>query len=94
MLKKTATAATILTLGEADFVGSATLIAFTVTVAGEGTLADATYSPLVEIVPHAAPTQAASATVQVTTEFEVRKSCSQEVLRPHADHCQRLREDP
>jgi hypothetical protein len=38
MLNKTATAPTINTFAEADLVGSATLVAFTVTVAGEGTL--------------------------------------------------------
>ena len=38
MLSKTESAARIVTLAEADFVGSATLVAFTVTVPGEGTL--------------------------------------------------------
>jgi hypothetical protein len=38
MLSSTATAATTATLAEADFVGSATLVALTLTVAGEGTL--------------------------------------------------------
>ena len=38
MLNKTATAATSVTFAEADLVGSTTLVAFTVTVAGEGTL--------------------------------------------------------
>jgi hypothetical protein len=71
MLNKTATAATIVTLAEADLVGSATLVAITVTVAGEGTLAGGTYSPLTEIVPHAAPMQAAPPTTQVTAVFEV-----------------------
>jgi hypothetical protein len=42
MLNKTATAAIIDTPAEADFVGSATLVAFTVTVAGEGTLVGGT----------------------------------------------------
>ena len=36
-LSNTATAAAIVTLAEVDFVGSAELVAFTVTVAGEGT---------------------------------------------------------
>jgi len=58
-LNKTATAATIVTLAEADLVGSATLIAFTVTVDSEGTLTGGTYSPFTEIVPHAAPVQPA-----------------------------------
>lgn len=69
MLNRTATAATIVTLAEADFVGSATLVAFTVTAAGDGTVAGATKSPLVEIVPHAAPAQP-PLTVQVTAVFE------------------------
>ena len=39
MLSKTAAAATIVTLAEADLVGSATLVTVTRSVAGEGTLA-------------------------------------------------------
>lgn len=61
-LNKTATAATIVTLAEADLVGSTTLFAVTVTT-DDGTLTGATYSPLAEIVPHAAPAQPASLTV-------------------------------
>jgi hypothetical protein len=38
MLNKTAIAAAIVTFAVADFVGSATLVAFTVIVAGEGTI--------------------------------------------------------
>jgi hypothetical protein len=71
MLSKTESAATIVTLTEADFVGSATLVAFTVTVPGEGTLAGGAYSPLAEIVPHAAPTHPAPLTLQATAVFEV-----------------------
>ncbi len=71
MLNKTAAAATIVTLAEPDLVGSATLVALTVTVAGEGTLAGGVYTPLVEIVPHAVPPQPAPLTVQVTAVFEV-----------------------
>lgn len=41
MLSKTAVATTNVMLAEADFVGSATLVAFTRSVAGEGTLAGA-----------------------------------------------------
>lgn len=70
-LNKMATAATVVTLAEADLVGSATLVAFTVTIGGEGTLTGATYSPLTEIVPHVAPVQPAPLTVQVTAVFEV-----------------------
>jgi hypothetical protein len=71
MLINTESAARIVTLAEADFVGSATLVAFTVTVAGEGTLAGGAYSPLPEIVPHAALTQPAPLTLQATSVFEV-----------------------
>jgi hypothetical protein len=39
MLIKTAVATTTVTLAEADLVGSATLVAVTLSVAGEGTLA-------------------------------------------------------
>jgi hypothetical protein len=39
ILSKIAAAATMLTLAEADLVGSATLVTITLTVAGEGTLA-------------------------------------------------------
>jgi N-methylhydantoinase B/oxoprolinase/acetone carboxylase alpha subunit len=71
MLNKTASAAAMVTLAEADLVGSATLVAFTVTVAGEGTLAGGTYSPLTEIVPHATSVHPAPLTVQVKAVFEV-----------------------
>jgi hypothetical protein len=70
MLNKTATAATIVKLAEADLVGSATLVAFTLIAAGEGTLAGATNSPFVEIVPHAAPLHPAPLTLQVTPVLE------------------------
>ena len=70
-LNKTAAAATIVTLAEADFVASAALVALTVTDGGEGTLIGATYSPLGEIVPQAAPAQPAPLTVHVTAELEV-----------------------
>jgi hypothetical protein len=39
ILSKTAAAATMVTLAEADLVGSATLVTVTLSVAGEGTLA-------------------------------------------------------
>ena len=71
MLNKTATAATIVTLAEADLVGSATLVAFTLTSAGVGTPAGEAYNPLLEIVPHDAPLQPAPLTLQVTVVFEV-----------------------
>jgi hypothetical protein len=71
MLNKTATAATIVTLADVDLVGSATLVAFTVTVGGEGTFTGATYIPFTEIVPHPAPVQPAPLTVQVAAVFDV-----------------------
>ena len=71
MLNKTATAATIVTLAEADLVGSAKLVAFTLTAAGVETLAGEMYNPLFEIVPHAAPLQPVPLTLQVTAVFEV-----------------------
>jgi hypothetical protein len=71
MVNRTATAATIVTFADADFVGSVTLVAFTVTVASDGTLVGATNSPLLKIVPHAAPAQPAPLTVQLTAVFEV-----------------------
>jgi hypothetical protein len=71
MLNKTATAATIVTLAEADLVGSAKLVAFTLTAPGVETLAGETYNPMFEIVPHAAPLQPAPLTLQVTAVFEV-----------------------
>jgi hypothetical protein len=70
-LSKTEKAATIVSPAEADLVGSATLVAFTVTVADEGALAGVTYSPLLEIVPHAAPVQPVPLTVQITVVFDV-----------------------
>jgi hypothetical protein len=59
MLNKTATAATIVTLTEADLVWSATLFAVRVPIGDEDTLAGATHSPLAKIVPHAARAQPA-----------------------------------
>jgi hypothetical protein len=70
ILNRTATAATIFTLAEADLVGSATLVAFTYTVGGEGTFTGGTYIPFTKIVPHVAPVQPAPVTVQVAAIFE------------------------
>jgi len=70
ILIKTASAAAIVMLAEADFVGSATLVAFKVTVAGDGTLNGEVYKPPAEIIPHAAPEQPPPK-VQVTAVFEV-----------------------
>ena len=71
MLIKMAVATTAVTLAEADLVGSATLVTVTLSVAGEGTLAGAVYSPPPEMVPHAAPVQPAPLTPQVTAVFEL-----------------------
>ena len=71
MLNKIASAAIMVALAEADFVGSATLVAVTVTVAGEGaTLGGGMYRPPLEIVPHAAPLHPAPLTVQVIAVFD------------------------
>ena len=70
-LRKTAATATIVKPADADLVGSATLVAFTVTVAGDGKLAAGAYNPAAEIVPHAAPAQPGPLTVQITFVFEV-----------------------
>ena len=71
MLNNTATAAITVTLAEADLVGSAALVAFTVMIPGDGKLAGAKYSPLGKIVPHAAPVQPEPPTDHVTAIFEV-----------------------
>jgi hypothetical protein len=62
----TAMTATIVTVAEADFVGSAALVAVTLTVFGAGATAGAVYKPAAVIVPQAAPEQPAPVTVQVT----------------------------
>jgi hypothetical protein len=67
-------AQTIVTLAEADFEVSATLVAVTVTTAGEGRMAGAVYRPVVEsldaplpaIVPSAAFPSAIPLTLQIT----------------------------
>jgi hypothetical protein len=81
-LNKTATAVTIVTLAEADLLGSATLVALTVTDGGEGTLIGATYKPLVEIVPHAAPVQPEPLTVHVIAPLEVPLTFQEKLCVP------------
>jgi hypothetical protein len=56
-------------MDDADRVGSTTLVAVMVTVAGDGTVAGAVYSPLEEIVPQAIPLQPVPDTVQVTASL-------------------------
>jgi hypothetical protein len=50
---------------------SETLVAVMVTVAGDGAVAGAVYSPVEEIVPQAVPLQPVPDTVQVTAVFDV-----------------------
>ena len=61
----------MVTVADADLLGSDTLVALMVTVAGDGAVAGAVYSPLVEIVPQEAPLQPVPDTVQITTGFDV-----------------------
>ena len=61
----------MVTLADADLVASDTLAAATVTVAGDGTVAGAVYSPLEEMVPHAAPLHPSPETVQSRPVFDV-----------------------
>ena len=62
---------TIVTEADADLLGSDTLVAVIVKVAGEGAVAGAVYSPLEEIVPQVAPLQPVPDAVQVTAMFDV-----------------------
>lgn len=61
----------MVTVADADLLGSDTLVALMVTVAGDGAVAGAVYSPLEEIVPQEAPLQPVPDTVQVTAVFDV-----------------------
>jgi hypothetical protein len=70
MLSKTAAAVTRVTVAEAVFVGSATLVTVRMRFAGEGMLAGGVYRPPFEMVPHAAPLQPGPATFQVTDVLE------------------------
>jgi hypothetical protein len=72
-LTVTATTGTTVTLAEADFVGSATLTAVTLTVFEAGATGGAKYTaedPLVEIVPQDEPLQLAPFRFQLTAVFE------------------------
>jgi hypothetical protein len=60
------TTAMTVTVAEADFVGSAALVAVTLTMFGEGANAGAVYRPAAVTVPQAAPLQPLPVTVQVT----------------------------
>jgi hypothetical protein len=62
--------ATILTAACADFDVSATLVAATVTLEGDGTTAGAEYSPAVEIVPTVELPPVTPLTLQITALFE------------------------
>ena len=70
ILISTEAIAAIVKFAEADFVGSAMLVAVTVTIPCAGTLAGAIYRPLEEIVPHAAPVQPGPLAVHVTPKVE------------------------
>lgn len=63
--------AVMVTDEEDAFVGSAELVAVTVTLAGEGTVGGAAYSPVPLIVPHAAALQPLPCTVHATAVFDV-----------------------
>ena len=61
----------MVTSDDADSAGSKTLVAVMVTVAGDGTVVGAVYSPPVEIVPQFVPPQPVPDVVQVTAVSEV-----------------------
>jgi hypothetical protein len=63
-------AATTVTWAEADLVESAADTAVTVTIAGEGTVTGAVYTPDVEIIPTVALPPATPLTLQFTTVFD------------------------
>lgn len=65
----TPTGGIIVTEAVADFVGSATEVAVMDICAGLGTAAGAVYSPLVDIVPQAAPVQPLPMMLHVTAVF-------------------------
>ena len=70
----TAVVASIATSADADLVGSARLVATTLTAAGEGATAGPVYTAdnkLVARVPHAAPLHPAPFKLQVTAVFEL-----------------------
>jgi hypothetical protein len=70
----TATTGTTFTFADADLVGSATLVAKTLTVAGAGATTGPAYTAVnrfVESVPHAVPLQPAPLKLQFTAVFEV-----------------------
>ena len=58
-------------MADADLLGSDTLAAVIVTVAGDGAVAGTVYSPVEEIVPQVAPLQPVPDSVQVTAVFDV-----------------------
>jgi hypothetical protein len=61
----------MVTVAVANLVLSATLVARTVTVFGDGATEGAAYKPVTEIVPQAAPVQPVPVTVHVTAVFVV-----------------------
>jgi hypothetical protein len=79
MLTDTPAEVTTVTAAEADLLGSAFEIAVTVTVAGEGTVVGAVYTPLVSIVPVAAAPPVTPLTCQVTEVSEVALTVAMKV---------------
>jgi hypothetical protein len=77
----------IVTVALPDLDGSATEVAVTVIRFGFGALAGATYSPLVEIVPQAAPVQPLPATLQVTAVLVVPRTVAANCCLPPTITC-------
>jgi hypothetical protein len=74
MLNETAGAATMLTLADADLLGSAMLVATTVTLGGEGATSGAEYTAPMELVarvPYEEPLQPAPIKLHTTAVFDV-----------------------
>lgn len=65
------TTAAAITVAVADLVGSAVLVALTVTVKDEATEAGGVYNPFDESVPHAAPVHPEPDMLHVTVEIDV-----------------------
>ena len=74
----------MVTAAVANFVLSATLVARTETVLGEGATVGAVYKPVAETVPQAAPAQPVPVTLQVTAVFVVPVTVSVNCCVPPA----------
>ena len=73
---------TIETVAEADFVGTATDVALTVTCGVAGMTDGAVYKPAEVIVPHAAATHRTPETVHVTAVLEVPETPAENCCCP------------